>query len=118
MYAEESARTFSLRVFDCRECLFDELAAGDFLAGKQLGKFDYGHCAEFMSSPTLRENRLDAPESCTGKSKPAKAGGVLQKVATLLIHVCSSSFVKILVRKEGLCLPAQIDQAARSLGQT
>jgi hypothetical protein len=34
MYAEEGARTFSLRVFDCRERLFDELAARDFLAGK------------------------------------------------------------------------------------
>jgi len=33
-YAEEGARTFSLRVFDCRERLFDELAAGDFLASK------------------------------------------------------------------------------------
>src|SRR5262249_17665619 len=47
MYAEEGARTFSLRVFDSRERLFDELAAGDFLAGKYLGKLDHGHRAEF-----------------------------------------------------------------------
>src|SRR5262249_43751101 len=91
MYTEEGARTFTLRVFDCRERLFDELAAGDFLAGKELGKFDDGHRAEFMSSPTLCENRLDAPKRCAGKSKPAQAGRVLQKASTLLIHVCSSS---------------------------
>src|SRR5262245_29532426 len=59
---------------------------------------DHGHRAEFMPSPTLCENRLDAPKHCAGKSKPAQAGSVLQKVSTLLIHVCSSSFQ--LVRKD------------------
>src|SRR5262249_47202958 len=58
MYAEEGAQTFSLRVFDCLERLFDELPAGDFLAGKKLRKLDDGHGGEFMSSPTLCESRL------------------------------------------------------------
>jgi hypothetical protein len=80
-----------LRVFDCRERLFDELAAGDFPAGKKLRKLDYGHCSEFMSWPALCENRLDAPKRCAGKSKTPQAGRVLQKVSTLLIHTCSSS---------------------------
>src|SRR5262249_60725443 len=47
-----------------------------------------------MPSPSLCENRLDAPKHCAGKSKPAQAGRVLQKVSTLLIHVCSSSLQK------------------------
>src|SRR5262249_31401915 len=34
MYTEEGARTFTLRVFDCRERLFDELAAGDSLLAR------------------------------------------------------------------------------------
>jgi hypothetical protein len=59
-----------------------------------------------MSSPTLCENRLDAPKGCAGKSNPAQSGRILQKVPALLIHVFLLG-VKILVRKEvGLCLPA------------
>src|SRR5215471_4294886 len=52
-----------------------------------------------MSSPTLCENGLDAPKGCAGKSKPAQAGRVLQKVSTLLIHVLLL-VAKILVSKD------------------
>jgi len=38
LYPEEGARTFSLRVFDCRERLFDELTAGDFEVGQTMRK--------------------------------------------------------------------------------
>src|SRR6478609_148759 len=87
----EGARTFSLRVFDCRERLFDELTAGDFPAGKKLRKLDDGHRGEFMSWPALRENRLDAPKRCTGKCKSPQTGRVLQKISTIVLHTSSSS---------------------------
>src|SRR5262249_47891473 len=53
---------------------------------------------EFMSSPTLCENRLDAPKRCAGKSKPAQAGRAPQKVSALLIHAFLL-VVKIPLRK-------------------
>ena len=36
MHTEEGARTLSLRIFNCHERLFDELAAGDFSIGEKL----------------------------------------------------------------------------------
>jgi hypothetical protein len=47
MDEEEGPRALSLRVSDCRERLFDELAAGDFLTGKETRKLDDGHRCEF-----------------------------------------------------------------------
>jgi hypothetical protein len=38
MYPEEGARAFSLRVFDRRERLFDELTAGYFQVGETMRK--------------------------------------------------------------------------------
>ena len=49
VHEEEGARAFSLRVFDCRERLFDELAATNFLAGKKTRKLDECHRCKFVS---------------------------------------------------------------------
>jgi hypothetical protein len=71
-----------------------------------------------MSAPTLCENGLDAPKGCSGKSKPAQAGRVLQKVSALLIQVFLL-VVKILVRKEAdYACRRKSTKLARSSGQT
>jgi hypothetical protein len=49
VYTEEGARTLSPRIFDCRERLFDELAACDFSVGEELRKLGDGQCGEPMS---------------------------------------------------------------------
>jgi len=72
MYGEERAGAFSLRVFDCHERLFDELAAGDFLAGEKLRKLDDGHSGELTSLLALRENGLDAPNRGTSQRKSTR----------------------------------------------
>jgi hypothetical protein len=87
MYTEEGARTLSLRVFNCHERLFDELAASDFSIGEKLWKLDDGQRGEFMSWSGLCRGRLDASKRCDGKCKSARAGGVLQKSSTIEIHV-------------------------------
>ena len=43
MNKQEGARAFSVRIPDRRERLLDELAAGDFSAGKKTGQVDDGH---------------------------------------------------------------------------
>src|SRR5262249_41702596 len=86
MNAQEGARTFPLRVLDRREPLFDELAAGDLLAGKKLRKLDDRHRGEFTSWPALCEDGFDAPKRCAGKRKSAEPGRFLQKVPTIEIH--------------------------------
>jgi len=42
-----------------------------FPLARSCEKLDDGHRGEFMSWPALRENRLDAPKRCAGKSKTA-----------------------------------------------
>jgi hypothetical protein len=98
MYGEERAGAFSLRVFDCHERLFDELAAGDFLAGEKLRKLDDGHSGELTSLPALRENGLDAPNRGASQRKSTQASRVLQKVTSILIHACPSSFSRAVPR--------------------
>jgi hypothetical protein len=89
MHTKESARAFSLRVFDSHKRLFDELAAGDFLAGEKLRKFYNGPGGEFMSLRALSENGLDAPNRNTSERKDAQKSRILQKVSSILIHYLS-----------------------------
>jgi hypothetical protein len=90
---EESTRAFSARVSDCRERLFDELAAGDFPTGKQMRKlYDGHHCALVPS--VLRNCSPKTPKRRTGKRKGTTAGRAVQKLSTIFIHV-RIRFVKI-----------------------
>jgi hypothetical protein len=41
---------------------------------------------EFASRPALPDSRIDTPKRRAGERKGAHAGGVLQKVSTILIH--------------------------------
>jgi hypothetical protein len=45
---------------------------------------------EFASRPALRESRIDMPKRRAGERNGAQAGGVLQKVSTILIHAIPS----------------------------
>jgi hypothetical protein len=108
MYPEEGARAFSLWVFDCRERLFDELTAGDFQVGETMRKFVNAQRGEFASRPALRESGIDTPKRRAGERKGAHAGGVLQKVSTMLIHTYSLLLVRILVQKK--MMPAGVNR--------
>ena len=76
MYPEEGAQAFSLRVFDCRERLFDELTAGYFQVGETMRKVVNAQRGEFASRPALRESRIDTPKrpaECSKGSKCARS---------------------------------------------
>jgi len=62
VHLQEGARAFSLRVFDCRERLFDELTTGNFLASEKMRKVVNAHHIEFAPRPALRESRIETPE--------------------------------------------------------
>jgi hypothetical protein len=56
----------------------------------------------------LRESRIDTPKRRAGERKGAQAGGVLQKVSTILIHGYSLLLVRILVQKK--MMPAGVNR--------
>src|SRR5256885_2281014 len=57
---------------------------------------------------TTSSSRLDTPKRRAGERKGAHAGGVLQKVSTILIHSYSLLLVRILVQKK--TMPAGVNR--------
>jgi hypothetical protein len=56
----------------------------------------------------LRESRIDTPKRRAGERKGAQAGGVLQKVSTILIHGYSLLLARILVQEK--TMPAGVNR--------